>query len=199
MRWQEQARDLAMATLVDVSLSTDSWIDDRRVLDVEKEALLVLAHGVQACGDEHAIYTFTSRRRQRVNIKRIKAFDEPVSGRTERRIAALEPGLYTRMGAAIRHVSEQLAERANRHRLLLVLTDGKPNDTDHYEGRFAIEDTAQAVREARRKGLTVFGVTVDAEARQYFPAIFGRGGYAIVARPAGLANALPLLYRQLIR
>ncbi len=199
MRWREQGRDLAMATLVDTSLSTDAWIEDRRVLDVEKEALLVLAHGVQACGDEHAIYTFTSRRRQRVNVQRVKDFDERVSTRTEQRIGALEPGLYTRMGAAIRHVSAELARRDNRHRLLLVLTDGKPNDTDHYEGRFAIEDTARAVREARRQGLSVFAVTVDAEARQYLPAIFGRGGYAIVARPAGLANALPLLYRQLIQ
>ncbi|MDT8410550.1 MAG: VWA domain-containing protein [Wenzhouxiangellaceae bacterium] len=199
MRWRDQARDLAVATLVDVSLSTDSWVEDRRVLDVEKEALLALAHGVQACGDDQAIYTFTSRRRHRVDVKTIKDFDEPVSATTERRIAALEPGLYTRMGAAIRHVAAQLAGRSNRHRLLLLITDGKPNDTDHYEGRFAVEDTRMAVREARRCGLTVFAVTIDAEARQYFPAIFGRAGYAIVTRPSGLANALPLLYRQLIQ
>ncbi|MFU8877285.1 MAG: nitric oxide reductase activation protein NorD, partial [Wenzhouxiangellaceae bacterium] len=199
MRWRDQARDLAVATLVDVSLSTDSWVEDRRVLDVEKEALLALAHGVQACGDDQAIYTFTSHRRHRVDIRQIKRFEEPVTAATERRIAALEPGLYTRMGAAIRHVAAELARRPNRHRLLLLLTDGKPNDTDHYEGRFGIEDTRMAVREARREGLTVFGVTIDAEARQYFPAIFGRSGYAIVTRPAGLANALPLLYRQLIR
>ena len=196
--WHNQARDLAVTTLVDVSLSTDAWIEDRRVLDVEKEALLVLAHAVQTCGDEHAIYTFTSRRRQRIDIRRIKSFDQPVSSATERRIMALEPGQYTRMGAAIRHVAAELAERPNRHRLLLILTDGKPNDTDHYEGRFAMEDTAMAVREARRNGLTVFGVTIDAEARQYFPVIFGRSGYAIVARPTSLAAALPLLYRQLI-
>ncbi len=199
MSWRQQARDLAVATLVDVSLSTDSWIDDRRVLDVEKEALLVLAHGIQACGDDHAIYSFTSRRRQRVSIRTIKTFDQPVGSGTERRIAALEPGLYTRMGTAIRHVASELARRPNRHRLLLLLTDGKPNDTDHYEGRFAIEDSRMAVREARRQGLTVFGITIDAEARQYFPAIFGRAGYAIVARPTGLAAALPQLYRQLIR
>jgi len=199
MRWRDQARDLAVATLVDVSLSTDSWVEDRRVLDVEKEALLALAHGIQACGDDQAIYTFTSRRRHRVDIRRIKDFEESVTATTERRIAALEPGLYTRMGAAIRHVAAELVQRPNRHRLLLVLTDGKPNDTDHYEGRFAIEDTRMAVREARREGLTVFGVTIDAEARQYFPAIFGRSGYAIVTHPSGLANALPLLYRQLIR
>jgi len=199
MSWREQARDLAVATLVDVSLSTDSWIDDRRVLDVEKEALLVLAHGIQACGDDHAIYSFTSRRRHRVNVRTIKTFEQAVDTATERRIGALEPGLYTRMGAAIRHVTTALAQRPNRHRLLLMLTDGKPNDTDHYEGRFAIEDTRMAVREARRQGLTVFGITIDAEARQYFPAIFGRAGYAIVARPSGLAAALPQLYRQLIR
>ncbi|MCG5511430.1 nitric oxide reductase activation protein NorD [Ectothiorhodospira lacustris] len=199
LRWRDQTRDLAVATLVDVSLSTDAWVADRRVLDVEKEALLALAHGVQACGDDQAIYTFTSRRRHRVDIRQIKGFEEPVTAATERRIAALEPGLYTRMGAAIRHVAGELGRRPNRHRLLLVLTDGKPNDTDHYEGRFAVEDTRMAVREARREGLAVFGVTIDAEARQYFPAIFDRSGYAIVTRPAGLANALPLLYRQLIR
>jgi nitric oxide reductase NorD protein len=199
MQWRDQARDLAVATLVDVSLSTDSWIGDRRVLEVEQEALLVLAHGIQACGDQHAIYSFTSRRRQSVRVQRIKSFDEAVDDTVERRIGALQPGLYTRMGAAIRYCATELGRRTDRHRLLLVITDGKPNDTDHYEGRFAVEDTAMAVREARRQGLVVFGVTIDAEARQYFPAIFGKTGYAIVFRAAGLAGALPRLYRELIR
>ncbi len=196
--WQNRARDLSVAVLVDVSLSTEAWIEDRRVLDVEKEALLVLAHGIEACGDDQAIFTFTSRRRHRVEVATVKAFDEPVGSVIEGRIAGLKPGLYTRMGAAIRHVAGELAERPNRHRLLLMLTDGKPNDTDYYEGRYAIEDTRMAVREARRRGLTVFGVTVDAEARQYFPVIFGRSGYTIIARPRGLAAALPAIYRQLV-
>jgi len=196
--WRDRARDLAVAVLVDVSLSTDSWVEDRRVLDVEKEALAVLAHGIDACGDDQAVYTFTSRRRNNVQVATVKDFEEPMGAAVERRIAGLKPGLYTRMGAAIRHVAGQLAERPNRHRLLLLLTDGKPNDTDYYEGRFAIEDTRMAVREARRRGLTLFGVTVDAEARQYFPLIFGRGGYAIIARPGALATALPAIYRQLV-
>ena len=195
--WLNRARDLAVAVLVDVSLSTDAWIEDRRVLDVEKEALLVLAHGIDACGDDQAIFTFTSRRRHRVDVTTVKEFDEPVGSAIEGRIAGLQPGLYTRMGAAIRHVSDRLAERPNRHRLLLLLTDGKPNDTDYYEGRYAVEDTRMAVREARRRGLTVFGVTIDAEARQYFPAIFGRSGYTIITRPRGLVAALPAIYRQL--
>lgn len=196
--WLDRARDLSVAVLVDVSLSTDAWIEDRRVLDVEKEALLVLAHGIEACGDDQAIFTFTSRRRHRVEVTTVKDFDEPISSTIEGRIAGLKPGLYTRMGAAVRHVAERLAERPNRHRLLLMLTDGKPNDTDYYEGRYAVEDTRMAVREARRRGLSVFGVTVDAEARQYFPVIFGRSGYTIIARPRGLATALPAIYRHLV-
>ena len=84
-----------------------------------------------------------------------------------------------------------------RKKLLIVLTDGKPNDVDHYEGRFAVEDTRKAVQEARRLGVAVFGVTIDATAQSYFPTLFGRGGYAIVGNIRRLPAALPALYRQL--
>jgi nitric oxide reductase NorD protein len=196
---RRQAHDLAVTLLVDVSLSTDAWIDDRRVLDVEKEALLVLAHGLAACGDSHSIMTFTSRRRSWVRVETVKDFDEPMNDAVARRISALKPGYYTRIGAGIRHATAKLAERPNRQRLLLVLTDGKPNDIDHYEGRFGIEDTRRAVMEARRAGVTVFGVTVDREAQSYFPTLFGRGGYAIVGQVAKLPSALPAIYRHLVR
>jgi nitric oxide reductase NorD protein len=190
------ARDLSLAILMDVSLSTDSWLGDRRVLDVEKGALLAMTHGLTACGDEHAIYTFTSRRRS-VTVATIKDFDESLDGKVERRIEALKPGQYTRIGAAVRHVTTELVKRPHRHRLLLLLTDGKPNDIDHYEGRYGIEDTRMAIREARKAGLRVFGVTIDEDAREYFPHIFGRGGYAIVRDLARLPAALPAIYRQI--
>ena len=190
------ARDLAVAVLVDGSLSTDGWIDGRRVLDVEKEALLALTHGLTACGDDHALYAFTSRRRDWVRVQTLKGFDEPLGPTVTRRIGALKPGYYTRMGAAIRHASAKLAERPNRHRLLVLLSDGKPNDVDHYEGRYGIEDTRQAIREARRDGLAVFAITVDAMARDYVPYLFGRGGYAIFPQVSHLTKALPALYRQ---
>jgi nitric oxide reductase NorD protein len=190
------ARDLSIAVLMDVSLSTDSWLGDRRVLDVEMGALLAFTHGLTACGDEHAIFTFTSRRRN-VTVSTVKGFDEPLGGKAVRRIEALKPGQYTRIGAAVRHVSAELAERPHRHRLLLLLTDGKPNDIDHYEGRYGIEDTRMAIREARKAGLRVFGVTIDEDARAYFPHIFGRGAYAIVRDLARLPSALPAIYRQI--
>ncbi len=191
------ARDLSVAVLADVSLSTDAWINDRRVLDVEKEALSVFLSGLSACGDENAVFTFTSRRRDWVRVQTVKDFDEPFGPRVLRRIAALRPGYYTRIGAAVRHATAKLEKRPHRHRLLLLLTDGKPNDIDHYEGRFGIEDTRRSILEARRKGLTVFGVTIDRTAQDYFPALFGRGGYAIVGDLSRLSRALPRIYQSL--
>jgi nitric oxide reductase NorD protein len=196
MAMRPQGHDLAVTLLVDVSLSTDAWVDGYRVLDVEKEALLVLAHGLSACGDHHSILTFTSRRRSWVRLETVKAFGEPMSGAVERRIGALKPGYYTRIGAAVRHASAELARQPQRKKLLLVLTDGKPNDVDHYEGRFAVEDTRKSVQEARRLGIAVFGVTIDAAAQSYFPTLFGRGGYAIVGNIRRLPAALPAIYRQ---
>lgn len=192
-------RDLAVAILVDASMSTDSWVENRRVLDVEKEGVLALCHGLEACGDEYGVYAFHSHKRKRVNLVRLKNFTEPLAGAPARRLQALRPGGYTRMGAALRYVSAQLAERVHRHRLLLLLSDGKPNDLDHYEGRYGVEDSRRAIREARRMGLSVFGITVDRRARDYFPFLFGRGGYAIVSRAGRLPAALPAIYRQLIR
>lgn len=191
------AHELATSILVDVSLSTDSWVDNRRVLDVEMQALDVIARGLEACGDSFSIETFTSRRRDWVRIDSIKRFDEKLSPVVARRIASLKPGYYTRMGAAIRHVSKQLDDQGVRKRLLMILTDGKPNDVDHYEGRFALEDCKKAVTEARSRGQTVFAVTVDRNAGDYLPAIFGRQGYALVSHIANLPSALPAIYRSL--
>jgi len=189
-------RDLSVAVLVDVSLSTDSWAEDRRVLEVEKEALLSLSAGLEACGDEHAVFAFTSRRRQSVWVRTVKDFEERLDACAIRRIQALQPGHYTRMGAAVRHVAKRLADRPHGHRLLLLLTDGKPNDADHYEGRYAVVDTRMAIREARRAGMKVFGITVDREARDYFPYLFGPGAYAIFPHVGRFPAALPAIYRQ---
>lgn len=196
---RDAQRDLVVALLVDASLSTDSWVDSRRVLDVEKEAVLALSQGLAACGDDHAVFAFTSRKRQEVSVRTLKDFDEPLNAAVRRRVEALKPGYYTRIGAALRHVTARLRERPNRHRLLLLLTDGKPNDMDHYEGRYGVEDTRRAVCEARREGLAVFGITIDSKARDYFPYLFGRDAYAIVGRIGRLPSALPAIYRQITR
>ncbi len=192
------ARDLAVSILLDVSRSTESVVHTRAVIDIEREALAALAWGLDACGDDCAIHAFSSLKRDRVYIQTCKDFTEPMSDLIERRIGALRPGFYTRLGAAIRHCSADLAGQTRRRRLLLVITDGKPNDLDHYEGRHGIEDTAMAVREARRMGQAVFGITVDKGAKSWFARMFGPGGFHVIRRPDSLTQALPIIYRNLI-
>lgn len=193
-----EARDLAVSILLDVSRSTESAVTGRAVIDIEREALDALAWGLDACGDDFAIHAFSSLKRNRVYVQRCKGFDEPMGKLVEQRIGSLRPGFYTRLGAAIRHVSADLSAQSRKRRLLLVITDGKPNDLDHYEGRHGIEDTAMAVREARRAGHAVYGVTVDRTGKSWFARMFGQGGFAIIPDPDKLIYALPQIYRQLV-
>lgn len=193
-----QARDLAVSILLDVSRSTESAVGDRAVIDIEREALAALSWGLDACGDTFAIHAFSSLKRTRVYIQQCKSFDAPMNALVESRIAGLRPGFYTRLGAAIRHASADLAGQTKKRRLLLVITDGKPNDLDHYEGRHGIEDTAMAVREARRAGQAVFGVTIDRQAKSWFPRLFGRGGFHVIPQAEKLTQALPEIYRELV-
>ncbi len=199
--WQQSrpvARDLAVSILLDISRSTESAVTGRAVIDIEREALTALAWGLDACGDDFAIHAFSSLKRDRVYVQKCKEFSEPMTGLIEDRIGSLKPGFYTRLGAAVRHVSADLSTQTRKRRLLLVITDGKPNDLDHYEGRHGIEDTAMAVREARRAGQSVFGVTVDRTGKSWFPRMFGQGGFAVIPNPDKLLMALPQIYRQLV-
>ncbi len=194
---RSQERDLAVSILLDASRSTESYVGGRQVIDIAREALIALAWGLAACGDETAIAAFSSLRRDRVFFQTCKAFDEPMGEAIEGRIAGLTPGHYTRLGTALRHASAGLAARTRQRRLLLVLTDGKPNDLDHYEGRHGIEDTHMAVHEARRSGQSVFGVTIDIKSQAAFSRIFGPHGFVVIPDPEKLTAALPQLYRHL--
>ncbi len=198
-----QSRDLAVSILLDVSRSTESAVPGhghggRSVIDIEREALTALSWGLTACGDDFAINAFSSLKRDRVYMQNCKTFGEPMSPCIEARIHSLKPGFYTRLGAAIRHASKDLATQAKKRRLLLVITDGKPNDLDHYEGRHGIEDSRMAIHEARRMGHAVFGITVDRDGKAWFPRMFGNGGYALIPHPDKLTQALPEIYRQLV-
>jgi nitric oxide reductase NorD protein len=198
-----ERRDLAVSILLDVSRSTESAIpghghDGRSVIDIEREALAALAWGLDACGDSFAIHAFSSLKRNRVFVQEVKRFAEPMAEAVEHRIAALKPGHYTRLGAAIRHISALLSKEARKRRLLLVITDGKPNDLDHYEGRHGIEDSRMAILEARRAGHAVFGITVDRDGKSWFPRLFGQGAFALIPHPEKLTQALPQIYRQLV-
>lgn len=191
-------RDLACLLLADLSLSTDSWIDNQaRVIDVIRDSLLLFAESLAATGDRFAMYGFSSRKRDPIRYHQLKTFDESYSAKIRGRIAAIKPGYYTRMGAAIRYSTTLLSREAAGRRLLLLLTDGKPNDLDQYEGRYGIEDTRHAILQARQQGLEPFCVTIDDKGNDYLPYLFGSGGYVVIHRPSQLPKELPGLYARL--
>lgn len=189
---------MACLVLADLSLSTDSWIsNEQRVVDVIRDSLMLFAEALAATGDRFGLYGFSSLKRGHVRFHAIKDFDQRYDDAARGRIVGIKPGYYTRMGAAVRFATKILSEQANKLRLLLVLTDGKPNDMDHYEGRYAIEDTRMALIEARDQGLRPFCVTIDREAESYLPHLFGPAGFTVVRRPEELPRRLPQLYAQL--
>lgn len=191
-------RDLACLLLADLSLSTDAHVDDRhRVIDVIRDSLFLFSEALAASGDRFALYGFSSRHRSHVRFHVIKSFEQRYGDSVRGRIRVLKPGYYTRMGAAIRQATTMLDRQAADQRLLLLLTDGKPNDLDRYEGRYGAEDTRMAIIEARCRGLTPFCVTIDERAEDYLPHLFGRNGFVLVRTPAELPRRLPALYGRL--
>jgi nitric oxide reductase NorD protein len=193
-------RSLATWLLADLSQSTDAYANNElRVIDVIRDALYVFGEALHAVGDPFAMWGFSSVRRQHVRLQQLKGMDESWNEAARARVGAIRPGFYTRMGAAIRHATAGLAHSPQRRRLLMLLTDGKPNDMDQYEGRYGLEDTRQAIHEARAAGITPFCVTIDRTGNDYLPLLFGRQGYALVHRPPDLAHRLTQAWTLLAR
>ena len=191
-------RDLASLVLADLSLSTEAGIDNnQQVIDVIKDSLYLFSECLSVTADKFALYGFTSRRRDKVRLTTIKGFEDKYDDRVRGHLQQISPGYYTRMGAAIRQASEILAKQPNKQKVLLLVTDGKPNDLDQYEGRYGIEDTRMAILEVKKLGLIPFCITIDQDAESYLPYLFGRNGFTCIKNAAQLPSALPELYAQL--
>jgi len=195
---RNQTRDLSCLLLADLSLSTDAHIDNTsRVVDVIRDSLYLFSEALSVTGDRFALNGFSSRNRNHVRFYNIKGFDDSYNNDVRGNINAVKPGYYTRMGSAIRYASQLLEKEASSQKLLLILTDGKPNDLDKYEGRYGIEDTRQAILEAEKKGLQPFCVTIDEQAEDYLPYLFGKNAYIVIKNAAELPAKLPQLYLRL--
>lgn len=191
-------RDLSCLLLADFSLSTDTWLsNDARIIDVIRDSLFLFSESLRNTGDQFSIYGFSSRNRGHIRFNTLKSFEEKYNGIVRSRIQAIKPGFYTRMGAAIRYASTKLEQQDTQQRLLLILTDGKPNDLDRYEGRYGVEDTRRAIHEAKAKGLQTFCITIDDQGGEYLPHIFGNNGFTIIRKPEHLPQKLPILYANL--
>jgi len=183
--------------LADISQSTESYAHNRPVIDGIKDAMMVFSEGLNAINEKFSLYAFSSIRRRQVRFHMLKNANEPWGDITRGRVRVLKPGYYTRMGAAIRQSVDVLLDQPQQQKWLLLLTDGKPNDVDHYEHRYGLEDTKKAIREAKHKGINVFALTLDPEADEYAPELFGREFFYRVTNNENLVEVLPRLFRSL--
>ena len=191
-RLERRERDIAVVFMVDVSGSTKGWIND-----AERECLVLLCEALQILGDRYAIYGFSGMTRKRCELYRIKQMHEPYSDEVRARIAGIEPRDYTRMGVTIRHLTRLLNDVSARTRLLITLSDGKPDDYDGYRGEYGIEDTRQALVEAKQAGIHPFCITIDQQAREYLPHMYGAVNYTLIDDVRQLPIRVSRVYRQL--
>lgn len=192
MQFRRLGRNVAVMFMVDMSGSTKGWVND-----AEREALLLLGEAIETLGDHYAIYGFSGRTNQRCEIYRIKAFEERNIALVERRISGMAPKTYTRMGVAIRHLGALLTEIPARSKLLITLSDGKPEDYGSYRGRYGIEDTRHALLEVKRGGIHAFCITIDKEAQDYLPYMYGEANYIVIDSVHKLPYRVADIYRKL--
>lgn len=199
-RTREDRRDIAVAFLIDLSGSTGGYVagpqGGERVIDIAKESLVLLCEALTTLDDRHAIYGFSGSTRKGCEFYTVKDFADAYDDEAKRRLAGLTPLSYTRLGTPIRHTTTLLQAIPARVKLLMLFSDGRPNDFDAYGGEYGIADTRKALLEARGRGLRTFCLTIDAEAREYMPRLFG-SDYVTLSNVAALPRKLPDLYRRL--
>ncbi|MDY6893113.1 MAG: VWA domain-containing protein [Chloroflexota bacterium] len=173
----------------------------RKIIDVEKESLVLLMGALETIGDEYGIYGFSGHGRENVEFYVIKGINETFSDKVKKRIDGLTPLHATRMGPAIRHATSKLAAQSSRTKILFLISDGRPQDQgygrDNKEKDYAINDTKMALIEAKRKGIVPFCLTVDKMGQDYLKKMCHDIGYEVVWDIESLPKRLPVLYRKL--
>ncbi|MFA0821462.1 MAG: nitric oxide reductase activation protein NorD [Methanomethylovorans sp.] len=203
LRWDKHERDVATLFLIDVSYSTHKKIgyEEKSIVDVEKDSLIIMIQAFESIGDKYAIYAFSGQTRDDVEYFVIKEFDEELSDNVARRISVLEPASNTRLGPAIRHSIRKLDKVDARTKIIILLSDGEPFDTSRgesaYKERIAEEDTRIAIKECNAKGINFFCITVDPDPGKYLDNIFSDAGYIIIDDASSLPERLPILYKRI--
>lgn len=195
---QKKERSVAIAFLIDISGSTQQPLlgGGKRIVQIEKEALVLLSKAIEAVGDRFALYGFSGRGKDSVDFYLIKEFDERYSGEIDQRIGQIEAAAQNRDGAAIRHAVRKLAAQPSKVKVLALISDGKPLD-DQYSGSYSTADTKMALREAKRQGIHPYCITVDREGPEYLRGMYGEVAYLVIDQIETLPVKLPQIYKRL--
>ena len=197
VRREKWERDVAAAFLVDLSGSTSRQVDQgRRIIDIEKQGLVLLCEALTAIGDQFAVYGYSGQGRHQVDFVVVKGFDELVTGRAGAKLGGIMPLQQNRDGAAIRHATSKLLARQAKTRILVIISDGRPLD-DGYKEDYSLEDTRMALREARARGIEPVCITIDKQADPYLRRMYGDVRYVVIDRVEGLPEKLPRIYHRL--
>lgn len=185
-------RNIAVMFMIDMSGSTAGWINE-----MEREALVLLCESLEILGDRYAIYGFSGVTNERCELYKVKEFNEGYSDDVKARISGIEAQDYTRMGVAIRHLTKLLHQVEARTKLLITLSDGRPDDQDGYRGPYGIEDTRRALVEAKFLGIHPFCITIDNEAMDYLQHMYGAVNFAVINHVDKLPYKVSDIYRRI--
>lgn len=193
---RKKEKDLSVLLLLDVSLSSDSYANGNRILDVEKQVSILFGEILNEFGIDFSIQCFYSKTRNYATYIALKHFEDTWD-KAKLKIGAVDPGGYTRIGTALRHSGSLLNSRPTKNKWLILLSDGKPNDFDRYEGKYGVQDVKQALRELHERQISTYALAIEATAKHYLPQMFGQNNYQILSSPNELLKALVQLYERI--
>ncbi|MAP55073.1 VWA domain-containing protein [Altibacter sp.] len=190
---RKKEKDLSILILLDSSLSSDGYAAGNKVIDVEKQVSIIFGEILVEFKVDFSIDCFYSKTRNHSTYITLKGFDEEWN-KAKHRVGAVEPCGYTRIGTALRHSGALLESRNSKNKWVILLSDGKPNDYDKYEGTYGIQDVKQALRELNQQGINSYALAIEAQAKYYLPQMFGQNHYQVLTTPVALLEALVKLY-----
>ncbi len=193
---RKKDKDLSILLLLDLSLSSDAYAAGNRVLDVEKEVSILFGEILNEFNIEFAIDGFYSKTRNFSTYITLKEFNENWNT-AKYKVGAAEPSGYTRIGPALRHAGARMAKTAAKNKWIILLSDGKPNDYDRYEGKHGIQDVKQALRELNEHKINSYAVAIEAQAKYYLPQMFGQNHYQILTNPEELIKSMAKLFEKI--
>ena len=193
---RKKDKDLSILILLDISLSSDGYAAGNRVIDVEKEVSILFGEILNEFNIDFSIDSFYSKTRNFSTYLTVKDFDENWNS-AKHKIGAIEPSGYTRIGAALRHAGARLDTRNTKNKWVILISDGKPNDYDKYEGKYGVNDVKQALRELNRRNINSYALAIEAQAKYYLPQMFGQNHYQILTTPVELLQSLVKLYEKI--
>jgi len=193
---RKKEKDLSILLLLDISLSSDGYADGNRVIDIEKQVSILFGEILQEFNIDFSINCFCSKTRNYSTFLTLKGFDDDWN-KTKYRIGAIEPQGYTRMGTAFRHAGALLDKRETTNKWVVLISDGKPNDFDRYEGKYGMNDVKQAIRELNERQINSYALAIEAQAKYYLPQMFGQNHYQILTTPTELLQSMVKLYEKI--